>query len=420
MSGRMRERGIFCSAVVVVLCLLSDAVRAQESGQLMTADHPYLPKGYHLVAQLDCGKQIESEADGAAVRQRTGKAWTFDGVALPLGTAAFHEKQVEFAITGLKQDAAYVLGFTWWDADSAGREQSVRFRLGGSGAWTTVLGPTPAVAYYEDKPTWARALLPIPAPFRAGGRLDVGFAREGGPNAVVSELWLLERTGADARKRVLLVTGDDYPGHRWRETAPELAAILREDPRLEVSVAEIPAVLGSPLLAHYDAVVLHFKNYAERLPLGEAMGSGLDRFARSGKGVVLSHFACGAFQEWDGFVNVAGRVWNPEMRGHDPRGPFTVNVADSAHPITASMLEFTTTDELYTCLDGDVPIHVLCQATSKVDEKVYAIAFVRDHGEGRVFHCTLGHDLEAFESEGARALYRRATAWAAGLPPTPD
>ena len=41
-----------------------------------------------------------------------------------------------------------------------------------------------------------------------------------------------------ARKeaRVVIITGNDYPGHKWRETAPVLARQLRGDPRLEVEV----------------------------------------------------------------------------------------------------------------------------------------------------------------------------------------
>ena len=46
---------------------------------------------------------------------------------------------------------------------------------------------------------------------------------------------LLSCTAADPQKpkaRVLLVTGIDYPGHVWRQTAPVLAEALRKDPRL--------------------------------------------------------------------------------------------------------------------------------------------------------------------------------------------
>ena len=78
--------------------------------------------------------------------------------------------------------------------------------------------------------------------------------------------------------------------------------------------------------------------------------------------------------------------------------------------------DFDTDDELYTCLTGDVPIQVLATATSKVDKKVYPMAFVLNPGKGRVFHCVLGHDVQAL-GESVGTLYRCGTAWAAGLPP---
>jgi type 1 glutamine amidotransferase len=233
---------------------------------------------------------------------------------------------------------------------------------------------------------------------------------------VVNELWLLEKSDPTPRKRVLIVTGDDYPGHLWRETAPEFARILREDPRLEVSVTDCPAIYGSPLMTHYDATLLHFKNYAERLPLGAEVGEGLARYAKAGRGVVIAHFGCGAFQEWEGYESVVGRVWNPELRAHDPYGTFTVRVENQNHSVTNGMADFDITDELYTCLDGDTEIRVLCAATSVVDKKDYPMAFVVPAWP-RVFHSVLGHNVESLQSPGARALYRRAVAWATGLEP---
>ena len=136
--------------------------------------------------------------------------------------------------------------------------------------------------------------------------------------------------------------------------------------------------------------------------------------------MVLVHFACGAFQEFkDDFVKLAGRAWNPELRGHDPFGEFMVCITDRDHPVTTGLKNFNTTDELYTCLDGDTPITVLAQATSKVDEKIYPMAFVLNYGMGRVFHCVLGHDANALGSAGQGELYRRGAAWTAGLVPAP-
>jgi len=146
-------------------------------------------------------------------------------------------------------------------------------------------------------------------------------------------------------------------------------------------------------------------------------GERLRRYAESGRGVVLTHFACGAFQEWPDFVTTAGRVWNPAFRAHDPHGEFTVRVRDAAHPLVQGMKDFQTTDELYTCLDGTTPIHVLCDAVSKVDGKEYPIAFTVDTPGLRVFHCVLGHNGAAYAPAAVGELFRRGTAWACGLAP---
>ncbi len=219
-------------------------------------------------------------------------------------------------------------------------------------------------------------------------------------------------------KKVLLVTGNEYPGHPWRETAPALAKILAKDKRLEVSYIEDPRILAQPVLNAYDVIVLNYQNHQVPAP-ADALAN-LKQAVKSGKGLVLFHFACGAFINWETralnteFAEIAGRAWNPELRGHDPRGPFRVQITDADHPIMKGLADFDTDDELYTCLDGTVPIQVLATAKSKVDQKDYPMAFVLKPGEGRTFHCVLGHDLKALNDEVGE-LYRRGTLWAAGL-----
>jgi len=213
--------------------------------------------------------------------------------------------------------------------------------------------------------------------------------------------------------RVLLVTGQDYPGHPWRKTAPVLCSLLEQDNRVRVTTAEDPAFLDSTALAGYDAVVLHFMNWEQPAP-GPAARENLRARVSDGMGLVLVHFACGAFQDWPEFRNLAGRVWDPRLT-HDPYGVFRVDIADPAHPITLGMPSFDTRDELYSCLTGDRPIHVIATAKSKVDGRDYPMAFVLEYGKGRVFHCVLGHDPEAISNPPVAQLLRRGSAWAARL-----
>ena len=191
---------------------------------------------------------------------------------------------------------------------------------------------------------------------------------------------------------------------------------------MEISVVEDANFLGAPELKKYDALVLHYQNHQVPAPGPEALAN-FRQFVEEGRGLVLVHFSCGAFYDWTtklvskDFLPLAGRVWDSKLRGHDPRGPFRVQISDHAHPVTAGLADFDTTDELYTCLTGDVPIQVLATGTSKEDQKMYPMAFVFNCGKGRVFHSPLGHDVQAF-NDAVGTLFRRGTAWSAGLAPT--
>jgi type 1 glutamine amidotransferase len=212
--------------------------------------------------------------------------------------------------------------------------------------------------------------------------------------------------------QALIVTGADL--HNWRATAPVLAEELQKDPRIKTTVVQDPHSLGTMSLDSYNVIVLHFMNWKVPAP-GEAARNNLKKSVEDGKGLVLVHFACGAWQDWPEFKNLAGRVWDPKLRAHDPRGPFRVDILSTGHPITEGLESFETNDELYTCLAGDRPVDVLATARSKVDGKDYPMAFAFQCGKGRVFHCVLGHDVQALSNPSVAELFRRGTAWAAGL-----
>jgi len=215
--------------------------------------------------------------------------------------------------------------------------------------------------------------------------------------------------------RVLIVTGREHPAHNWRETSRHLATFLAEDSRLHVTLVTDPDYLKSPDLATYQTIVLNYMNWQAPDP-GDAARANLQRFVANGGGLVLVHFACGAFQGWPEFLNIAGRIWDPKLPPHDPRGAFRVNITHPDHPITLGLADFHTDDELYTCLAGDRPIDLLATATSRLDGKPHPMAFTRTYGQGRVFLSTLGHDVKALSPAPVQTLYRRATAWTAHLP----
>jgi type 1 glutamine amidotransferase len=216
--------------------------------------------------------------------------------------------------------------------------------------------------------------------------------------------------------RVLLVTGVDHPAHHWKETAPALRGLLEKDGLCTVRIVEDPEVLGTGLVFDYDVVLLHFRNEKPLARENEARAN-LARLVKEGRGLVLIHFACGAFGDWPEFGELAGMIWDGKNT-HDPYGPFVVHIADPRQPITRGLSDFGTEDELYIGLDQRRPVDVLAVARSKVTGRDHPMAFAFISGKGRVFHTPLGHDVKALQMPGAADLIRRGCQWAAGRTPT--
>ena len=409
------------------------------------------PAGFHLVCYLDCGPDRTDGGKGRpALRFVSGQTHFWPGsdrrADVRFGTVFYDGNNVVFEATGLSPRKSYRLGFSWWDYDHNDRAASVWVTPARSNRRTTLLGRTKLPSgTRNEKP--GEHTVPVPRELTAGGALKIGFRAAGGANVVVSELWLWEsgakgaapaerppapisksaesvrkaasgKRGKSRSTRVVIVTGVDYPGHKWRQTSPVLRDGLEKDPRLGVDVVEDPDFLASPKLRDYDVIVLHFMDWKVPAPGAEARAN-FKKLVQGGKGLVIVHFACGAFQDWPEFRSLAGRVWDPKKRGHDRRGRFRVEITNVDHPVTRGMKPFEADDELYTCVVGERPIDLLATARSKVDRKVYPMAFTFSYGRGRVFHCLLGHDVRAFHAPGVLELFRRGTAWAAGVPPVP-
>lgn len=217
-----------------------------------------------------------------------------------------------------------------------------------------------------------------------------------------------------ARIRVLSVTGIDSNAHPWKERSAAISRALEADRRLAVRVAEDPDVLTRPEARECDVLVLHFRD-AKPIARAAEICESLTRLVGDGKGLVLIHGATGAFPARADYRDLAGRTWGPKY-GHDPRGPFTVQIVAREHPLAQGLKDFQADDELYFGLAGDRPIEVLATAMSKKTGKAEPVAFVFAYGRGRVFSLVLGHDAKAISMPGTSELLRRGCAWAAPKP----
>ena len=217
---------------------------------------------------------------------------------------------------------------------------------------------------------------------------------------------------ADAKIKVLLVTGDDVGAHPWPEVSQATRELLVAAGKFDVKVCEDSAILDSAAaLKRYD--VIYLAMYNNSTPTLSAAGrQNLVDAVKSGKGFVVSHLASASFKEWDEFQKLCGRTWVFGKSGHGPRAPFTCKVVDQENPITKGLKNFEADDELYAKLQGDTPIKVLVNADSDWSKQTEPLVFVFEYGQGRVFHHTFGHDGKALKSADVQTLIQRGTQWA--------
>jgi type 1 glutamine amidotransferase len=218
-----------------------------------------------------------------------------------------------------------------------------------------------------------------------------------------------------AKKKVLIITGDDVRVHDWVTTVAATREILNETKQFDVNVVGTPSVLDDAKRLSGVSVVFLLMANVQTPTLSDVGKANLLAYVKAGGGFVAQHYASSSFKEWPEFRELCGRVWVAKTSGHGPRSTFAVQIVDRAHAITQGVPDFTADDELYSKLQGDAPIHVLAQAQSDWSKQTEPLAFIRSYGKGRVFQHEFGHDVKSLSIPAVRILIARGTIWAAGL-----
>ncbi|HXD72162.1 MAG TPA: ThuA domain-containing protein [Vicinamibacterales bacterium] len=246
--------------------------------------------------------------------------------------------------------------------------------------------------------------------------------------------------------RVMLLDGESAgPYHKWRLTTPVVKKALDETGLFDVDVVTAPAAdfsTFSPDFASYQAAVLNYDAPDERWPA--PLKTSFENFVRNGGGLVVVHAADNAFPRWTAFNEMigvggwrnrsegAGPYWfvkdgrtvsdaAPGMAGsHGARVPFAITAREPTHPIMKGLppVWMHQGDELYARLRGPGRnMTVLATAYSDPansgsgrDEPQLIVV---NYGRGRVFHTTLGHDVNAMSSVDFVVTLQRGTEWAA-------
>ncbi|MEJ7605239.1 MAG: ThuA domain-containing protein [Bryobacteraceae bacterium] len=193
--------------------------------------------------------------------------------------------------------------------------------------------------------------------------------------------------------KTLLLTGDNHPAHKWKETTPALIeAMHNRGPEFAVTVTEDIETLAQDL-SQYRLLVLNYCNWT-RPGLSPQAKTNLTKFVREGGGLAVIHFANGAFHfslpnapesDWPEYRNLVARVWDHSMgkSGHDTYGSFRVTMPAGKHPITEGMQPYEAIDELYYRQQGEREAQVLATAKSNVTHSDEPMALLSSNG--RVF-----------------------------------
>jgi type 1 glutamine amidotransferase len=175
-------------------------------------------------------------------------------------------------------------------------------------------------------------------------------------------------------------------------------------------------------LDYFDAVAFYTTG---ELEMDEEQKASLLSFVKEdGKGFIGIHSATDTFYKWPEYGEMIGGYFDLH-----PWNTFQapVIVEDREHPIVKHFpATFVTLDEIYQAKNYTrEKVRVLMRLDeSKIDlanknvrrtDKDFAVAWMKQYGNGRVFYSTFGHTVESWERQDIQKMWLEAVKWALKL-----
>jgi type 1 glutamine amidotransferase len=213
---------------------------------------------------------------------------------------------------------------------------------------------------------------------------------------------------------VLLIVG----GHGFETN--QFYQVFKDNPDITFEVVEHPQAyprLRPDAVKAYDVIVLYdmWQNITDQAK-EDFVGA-----LKSGKGLISLHHSIASYQQWPEYEKIIGGKYYLEKtvvngvekaRSTWKEGEtINIQVADSAHPITRGLADFTIHDEAYGKYDMGAESHALLTTEYPLSAK--NVAWAKTYGPARVAYIQLGHDHHAWENPNYRRLVGNAIKWAA-------
>ncbi len=174
-----------------------------------------------------------------------------------------------------------------------------------------------------------------------------------------------------------------------------------------------PLEFRDAILRNLDVIV--FLNNSGDI-LDEEGKRALQRFVRSGRGIVGIHGAAATMEGWPWYVELIGGTF----KSHPPVQTANVTTVDGSHPATAHLpTRWEWEEEWYNFQKLSPRIRVLLS----VDESTYAggengtfhpVSWTQDYEGSRVFYTAIGHQSAAFVDPRIRQHLLGGLLWAGG------
>ena len=275
------------------------------------------------------------------------------------------------------------------------------------------------------------------APTAAGQAQEPRRRREVSPEerAKIEAALPAKALAAPKKPRKLLVfdrqgiyNGKPYGGHGSIPHANLAVQLMgAKTGAFTATLSSEPGAISAANLQQYDAVYLN--NTVGDIFDTPEMRAAFVAFVARGGGVIGNHGTSVASPQWTEFGEILGASGASHR---EPTEKATINIEDPSNPIVRAFdgKPFEYVDEHYRLgppysrdkvrvlmsLDPNLTdmMQGRCAGQCLRDDNDYPVAWIRQHGKGRVFYTTLGHNPDPFWDPRMLAMFLAGTQYALG------